>query len=401
MAALLEQQQELLVEIVDAVRAAHPDNPQLRVTTGGRTGARVFLHGRQKRELGGRRPHADIEELRAQGYLRRVRRETGNEFLAVTPAAHAERDRIARAAGSPSTSKQRPAGPPPEFESAVPLLDRLDQRAHVSRTSVDALLDVSMVVDRFEEGSGVVTGDPWKWAPIDPAGRVLLGDAREQLEAWLALSGRVLMNSAPEHLDEFEERAQLLRTVVIRSTSSDGPPAGDVPTVRGYVHASFDRQLELIRELPNAHRPSATLVVPDTNALIADPDIERWVIPEPATIVVPAQVVAELDAKKNDPKIGAKATGLIKRFKEYGRRGNTLTGVKLQKGRDFRELALQPSMSGLPMLDRNHADDRILAAAIELSEREIASRVVVVTRDRNMFNKARLLELAAADVADM
>jgi hypothetical protein len=40
----------------------------------------------------GRRPHADIHELRAQGYLRKVGSETGNVFYTVTPAAHAERD---------------------------------------------------------------------------------------------------------------------------------------------------------------------------------------------------------------------------------------------------------------------------------------------------------------------
>ncbi len=95
MAFLLAQQEQLLCEIVDAVRAMHPDNPQLRVTTGGRSGARVFLRGRQTRELGGRRPHADISELVAKGFLRKDKSETGNDYFTVTAEAHAERDKIA------------------------------------------------------------------------------------------------------------------------------------------------------------------------------------------------------------------------------------------------------------------------------------------------------------------
>lgn len=94
MAVLLAQQEQLLCEIVDAVRAMRPDNPQLRVTTGGRSGARVFLHGRQTRELDGRRPHADISELEAKGFLRKAKSETGNDYFIVTAEAHAERESL-------------------------------------------------------------------------------------------------------------------------------------------------------------------------------------------------------------------------------------------------------------------------------------------------------------------
>jgi predicted ribonuclease YlaK len=45
--------------------------------------------------------------------------------------------------------------------------------------------------------------------------------------------------------------------------------------------------------------------------------------------VVAAQVVAELDSKKQDRAIGKKAASLISRFKEYARRGDTRRGVPL------------------------------------------------------------------------
>src|SRR6185295_6197611 len=108
MARLLAQQERLLCDIVDAVRAMHPDNPQLRVTTGGRSGARVFLHGRQTHELDGRRPHADIFELEAKGLLRKPRSERGNDYSVVTAEAHAERDNIAERESSRSATEMQP-----------------------------------------------------------------------------------------------------------------------------------------------------------------------------------------------------------------------------------------------------------------------------------------------------
>jgi hypothetical protein len=397
---LLESQQQLLCELVDAIRAAHPNNPRVRATTCGRSGARVFIHGRQMRELAGRRPHSDLEELRAQGFLRKVGTETGNVLYAVTAAAHAERDKYA-ARAQPAPAKQRPAEPAPEFAAAQTRLARLHHLADAARLALDALLDASTVERRFEPGSGVVTPYPWRWGVFERSERPLLGEAQERVQEWLISARRVFVTSGPEHVRDFDDAAATFAEALDRSSGGYGLSAGDLEGARRSVQQALDRQLALIDELPAAHRPALTMLVPDTNALIADPELERWVIPEPATIVVPAQVVSELDGKNQDPKIGKKASRLINRFKEYGRRGDTRRGVRLAGDRFFRELALDPDMTELPGLDPMHADDRILASALMLAQRELTSVVVVVTRDRNAFNKARQLELPAVDVADV
>ena len=360
----------------------------------------MFIHGRQRRELPGRRPQADLDELSAQGFLRKVGTETGNVFYTVTPAAHAERDKLA-ARSQPAIAKQRPTEPAPEFATAQSLLTRLNDLADAARTALDALLDVSTVEERFERGSGVIVPYPWRWGALEPSERPLLGEAQERVQEWLTSARRVFVTSGPEHVRDFDDAASTLRTAVDRSSGGHGPSAGDLEGARRYVHQALDHQLALLDELPAAHRPALTMVVPDTNALIADPDLERWVIPEPATIVVPAQVVSELDCKKQDPRIGQKASSLINRFKEYGRRGDTRRGVRLAGDRFFRELALHPDMTELPGLDPMHADDRILASALMLAQQELTSAVVAITRDRNVFNKARQLELPAVDVADV
>jgi predicted ribonuclease YlaK len=145
-------------------------------------------------------------------------------------------------------------------------------------------------------------------------------------------------------------------------------------------------------------------VIPDTNALLADAEIEHWTVgDDDCVFVVVSQVQAELDAmKRSDRKVAEKASSLIRRFKEYSRRGDTLVGVPLSGRRRFQEMAVSPDMSMAPSwLDPSEPDDKILAAALLLSAKRPNARVLLVTRDRGLQNKARAAELPAVDVDDL
>jgi predicted ribonuclease YlaK len=119
-------------------------------------------------------------------------------------------------------------------------------------------------------------------------------------------------------------------------------------------------------------------------------------------ITVLPQVIAELDGKKMDASIGEKAKSLIRRFKEFDRRGDTLIGVPIAGKTVFREVALESGFKGAPSwVNRRNADDRILMGALDISQQELTSRVVLVTRDRNMQNKARRLGLPYVDAEEL
>ena len=166
----------------------------------------------------------------------------------------------------------------------------------------------------------------------------------------------------------------------------------------------FEKLRTLLGQLPGAHEPERLVVVPDTNALLADAEIEHWAVGDDECVfVVVSQVQAELDAmKRSDRKVGEKASSLIRRFKEYARRGDTLVGVRLSGKRRFQEVAVSPDMSTAPSwLDPGEPDDKILAAALLLSAKQPNARVVLVTRDRGLQNKARAAELPAVDVDDL
>ena len=70
----------------------------------------------------------------------------------------------------------------------------------------------------------------------------------------------------------------------------------------------------------------------------------------PRSSLSPQQVIAELDSKKveGNPKIARKAESLIRRFREFERRGDTLSGVKLSDNQQFRESTLTPDVSAMP-----------------------------------------------------
>jgi hypothetical protein len=63
---LLPEQDKLLCELADAYNEAG-DRPQIRVGPEGRTGARVWIWGRPRRQLKGNRKLEDFAELRANG----------------------------------------------------------------------------------------------------------------------------------------------------------------------------------------------------------------------------------------------------------------------------------------------------------------------------------------------
>ncbi len=86
--SLLPEQSELLQELIGAYRGADPDRPLIRVTREqSRHGSRVFVHGKQRRELIQRQPFQDFEQLRSEGYLKQVRKDKSGTVFALTPKA--------------------------------------------------------------------------------------------------------------------------------------------------------------------------------------------------------------------------------------------------------------------------------------------------------------------------
>jgi len=150
---------------------------------------------------------------------------------------------------------------------------------------------------------------------------------------------------------------------------------------------------------------SIALVIPDTNALLAEPDIEQWQFEDKDhfTIILTPTVLSELDEHKvnhRNPDVREKASKLIRKIKEYRRRGSLHQGVPIVTDRvSLQAIAHEPDMSeSISWFDATNADDRFLATALEVIRANPGATVFVVTSDINMQNKAEVAGIPFCEV---
>jgi hypothetical protein len=140
--------------------------------------------------------------------------------------------------------------------------------------------------------------------------------------------------------------------------------------------------------------------VPDTNALLHNPDLERWSFNEAPTftLVLTPTILSELDELKmshRNEAVRVKAEKLISRIKEYRRRGSLSEGVPLVNGKStIMAMAIEPVVqNSLYWLDQSINDDRFIASVIEIMRSRPRSVVIAISRDVNLQNKAEWARL--------
>jgi hypothetical protein len=202
-----------------------------------------------------------------------------------------------------------------------------------------------------------VLGDnPHRWGELDGKGQHALGQARALADTWGEHVARAIAVGAPERLDSFEEQQNTVDQVLRRNATTwwtQGAPARSIPEIRESVERTLAETRSLLGKLPTANGPGGRLFVPDTNALIYEPAIEKWQLPPGrSTLVFVPQVIRELDEKKMNHRIGDKASAVINRLKEYGRRGDTFQGVRVVGDVWAREVAQDADVAAQASLCR-------------------------------------------------
>jgi hypothetical protein len=154
---------------------------------------------------------------------------------------------------------------------------------------------------------------------------------------------------------------------------------------------------------------TGVLLVPDTNSLVDQPDptLYRTIAGRnDFTFVLLPPVLGEIDelkiAHKNpDVREAAKrAITRIKGWRDQARRaGGTLNdGTVVDGAIRVQSLHVEPDVKGsLSWLDASVPDDRIIAAVLAVAAEHPAARVVLVTGDVNLQNKADAAMLETAD----
>ena len=150
---------------------------------------------------------------------------------------------------------------------------------------------------------------------------------------------------------------------------------------------------------------NVTLAIPDTNALLGNPDVEQWQFEsvDQFTLILTPTVLSEFDVHKvnhRNQAVRDKASKIIRKIKEYRRRGSLHEGVVIVNGRvSLRSIASEPNMSQtLPWFDSSNADDRFLATTLEVIRSNLGVGIFIVTSDINMQNKAEMVGIPFREV---
>lgn len=178
---------------------------------------------------------------------------------------------------------------------------------------------------------------------------------------------------------------------------------GSPPENQRAMRKSMDDVLAVLKILSQVGAPGVILV-PDTNALIAecDPVQYRVMASSSFTFLLLPTVLAELDKLKVEHRntdVRDKAERAVKRIKGWRDQGSLRTGVTVDKTITVRADHVEPDMKNtLSWLDSANSDDRIVASVVAVQAANPAARVVLVTRDINLQNKA---DAALIEVAEL
>jgi rRNA maturation endonuclease Nob1 len=278
-----------------------------------------------------------------------------------------------------------------------PYVERLEEELATIQAMLDDFLGRSNVAF-YDPNAGrsslvsFVGMSRWFWQPSDDQ---LTSDRMRLLgrfQEWIARLRLLFPNPTPEVTGPVGEAEDLLPWLERPDNHRDVPSS---------IPAALDRAagvfvaLERLLALASIDADSATRLVPDTNALIDNPDLASYASVANGArheVVLLPQVMHELDELKvrgRTDDLREKAQSVQRRVKGLRDKGSLSEGVRVTKGMTVRTVTgdVDPPMV-LSWLTRESADDRILAGALALQSRHPRSIVVLVTGDLNLQSKA-------------
>ena len=150
-----------------------------------------------------------------------------------------------------------------------------------------------------------------------------------------------------------------------------------------------------ILDILEAEPVNEIILVPDTNSIVSEPDPTQYRKVGGGNsfifLLLPT-VLAELDELKNlhrNPDFREKVKKTISRIKGWRKQGSLNEGITVSQTITVRAIANEPDMQNVPSwLDENNNDDRIIASILKVQSAHPTARVILVTGDINLLNKA-------------
>ena len=230
------------------------------------------------------------------------------------------------------------------------------------------------------------------WGEPSPKERNIQIDIKRKYNQWSELL-RLILRQAPEDVECKLNQADKSFRIWLELDSSRAVSPDRKKNEISYKKdvAEFFELLKIL-DVKENHK---IIVIPDTNALLISPDPVNYRMPikeDSFIFLLLPTVLKELDDLKllhRNPDVRDKAKKMITRIKGWRNQESLLEGAKVDRTITVMAIAKEPKMeSSLSWLDKDIADDRLIASILEVMTDYISDRIILVTNDINLQNKA-------------
>lgn len=253
------------------------------------------------------------------------------------------------------------------------------------------MADVS--IERLDRSGNIVFVFPdYYWSGLSPKQQGEQLSIKRRYDQWYELAQKLLAG-APKHIaQELHKANQHFREWVEFSQNWSLRPSHEANLGRLDKNA---QALHLLLDILATDTESATILVPDTNSLLASADPTRYrplVDNTPFIFLLMPTILRELDELKmlhRNPEVRDKAKAAITRIKGWRQQGNLASGVTVDRDITVRAVSREPQMEkSLSWLDSSVPDDRLIACLLETIAEFPSAHITLVTGDINLQNKA-------------
>lgn len=274
---------------------------------------------------------------------------------------------------------------PTTIELILNWLDRIDgQLANLARhTRVRPIHQFEHVIQ---------LGPQFDWLPLDDDGIRVQDAAHREYSEFVDFASVIMSRVVSERRETFCKLTARVQDLVHHH--KDGA-SYEVPKLAERARAALRKQGEMLSAF--AVPSERVIVVPDTSSLLAAPNLEAhdYGTARVEVVLVPV-VLRQLDTKKQrgTPEARADARRLLADIRSHRKGGSLLSGVRIGENIVLRAIATEPRFQeSLSWLDKDVEDDQLVASVFEITRENLGGRVVLVTEDINLENKATLARI--------
>jgi len=244
-------------------------------------------------------------------------------------------------------------------------------------------------------GAVIINRISFFWGkPIDSNSALLQIEALKSFNPFMEMYKLLL-----EHFTSSQTKQIKAKTdIIVKLIENSIEPPSSISNLIDHVTKTID---SLLRYTDNiATEAPKIVVVPDTNSLIACPDpvvYSKVCNTQNFEFIITPTVTKELDKLKithRDEGFRKKITSVINRIKGYRNQGSLIDGIKYHNSITIKAIAKEPNFLNLPSwLDSSNDDDRLIASILTISIKNPNDKVILVTSDINLQNKAEFAKL--------